>query len=47
MDLVLHFDTPAMVANGDLDSSTEFLVLNALDYDGNAYAGEDAVRAVH
>lgn len=45
-DLVVHFEVQALVDNGDLDSSTEFLVLNAMDYDGGAYAGEDAVRVV-
>jgi hypothetical protein len=47
LDLILHFNTPALVENGDLGSASEALVLNIEDYDGNAYRGEDAVRAVH
>lgn len=46
LDLILHFSTPDLVANGDLHSATEGLVLNIMDFDGNAYRGEDAVRAV-
>lgn len=47
LDLILHFSTPELVANGDLGPASEALVLNIEDYDGTAYRGEDAVRPVH
>ena len=46
MDLVLHFETQALVSNGDLNSSTTQIILNGLDALGIPYQGSDAVTIV-
>ncbi len=46
LDLVLHFNTPALVANGDLDAGTTQLILNGLTTESTAVQGRDVVRIV-
>lgn len=46
LDLVLHFERSALIANGDLTSSTGTLVLRGRTADGTAARGEDAVRVI-
>jgi len=46
LDLVLHFETQALVRNSDLDASTTELILNGLTTDGPAVQGRDVVRIV-
>ena len=46
LDLVLHFEVQALVANGDLDAGTTFLVLNGATSDGGPLRAADAVRIV-
>jgi hypothetical protein len=46
-DLVLHFDVPAMVANGDLTPTTTYLVLRGFLQNGcTNFLGQDAVNVV-
>lgn len=44
VDLVLHFEVPALVSNGDLDVDTTELVLNGATADGTTVQGVDSVR---
>jgi hypothetical protein len=46
LDLVLHFEVPALVANGDLDSTTTQLVLNGSTVDGIPVRSSDTVQIV-
>lgn len=43
-DLLLHFDIPAIAANGDLAATTSLLVLQGTSSGGQAVRGTDAVR---
>ena len=46
LDLMLHFETQALVANGDLSSSTTQLCLNGQTFEGIGVHGCDAVRVL-
>ena len=46
LDLVLHFDVPTLVANGDLDAESTYLILNGTTRDGAPLRAADAVRIV-
>lgn len=46
LDLILHFGTQALVANGDLDANTTELILNGETAGGQLIQGKDAVRVV-
>ena len=46
LDLVLHFETKALVANGDLDSATTELLLNGETTGRQAIQDSDSVRIV-
>ncbi len=46
LDMILHFDTQALVANGDLTTGTTELILNGEQFDGTPIKGSDAVRVV-
>ncbi|MGH7674853.1 MAG: hypothetical protein ACREMV_06220, partial [Gemmatimonadales bacterium] len=46
LDLVLHFETRALVTNGDLTAGTTELILNGLTTEGTAVKGHDVVRIV-
>jgi len=46
LDLVLHFDLRALLANGDLDENTTVLILNGLTMGGVPFRGDDTVRIV-
>jgi len=46
LDLVLHFETQALVSSGDLGAGTIELILNGLTTEGTAVQGRDAVRVV-
>lgn len=46
VDLVLHFERPVLMANGDLDAATTRLVLRGRLEDGRRIRGEDAVRVI-
>jgi len=46
LDLVLHFETQALVSNFDLDAGTTELILNGLTAAGAAVQGRDVVRIV-
>ncbi len=41
LDLILHFDTQALVGNGDLDANTTELILNGETTGGQAIQGRD------
>lgn len=43
LDLVLHFSTPDLVANGDLSKDTQTLVLRGQTFGGEPFQGSDAV----
>src|SRR5690606_25202497 len=45
-DLVLHFSTPSLVANGDLTSASTELVLRGATKNGVAFVGSDTIRVV-
>ena len=46
LDLILHFDTQALVGNGDLDASTTELILNGENTGGQQIQGSDSVNIV-
>ena len=46
LDLILHFETQALVANGDLDASSTELILNGETTGGLVIQGSDAVNIV-
>ena len=46
LDLILHFDTQALVGNGDLDANTTELILNGETTGGQAIQGSDSVNIV-
>lgn len=46
IDMILHFGTQALVANGDVDASTTQLVLNGKTMGGTPIQGSDAVNIV-
>ena len=46
LDLILHFDTQALVGNGDLDASSTELILNGETTGGQAIQGGDSVNIV-
>ena len=45
-DLMLHFEVPALVDNGDLDGTSTELVLNGETADDTPVQGSDSVRIV-
>lgn len=46
LDLILHFDTQALVGNGDLDAGTTELILNGDTTGGQPIQGSDSVNIV-
>lgn len=46
LDLVMHFDTQALVANGDLDANTTELILNGVTTGGEVIHGSDTATIV-
>lgn len=46
LDLVLHFEIPALVASGDLGAGTTFLRLSGSTLDGMAIQGADSITVV-
>ena len=46
LDLILHFETRALVDNGDLDGSTTELILNGKTSGDQAIKGSDSVNIV-
>lgn len=46
LDLMLHFDTRALVGNGDLHAGTTVLVVNGETWDGTPIHGSDTVRLI-
>jgi len=46
LDLVLHFEVQALVANGDVNEYTTLLILNGATMTGVPIRGEDTVRIV-
>jgi hypothetical protein len=46
LDMILHFETQAIVAAGDLHEGTTSLIVNGFTTDDVALAGTDAVRVV-
>lgn len=46
LDLMLHFDLAALLANGDLDATTEQLCLTGEVEDGTRFKGCDSVRVI-
>ena len=46
LDLILHFDTQALVENGDLDENTTELILNGKTFGGQEIQGSDSVNIV-
>ena len=46
LDMILHFDTQALVANGDLTTGTTALILNGKNLAGTPIKGSDAVNIV-
>lgn len=43
-DMVLHFDTPSLVSNGDLSSTTTELFITGKTSGGTSFIGSDAVK---
>ena len=46
LDLILHFDTQALVENGDLDENTTELILNGKTFGGQEIQDSDSVNIV-
>ena len=46
LDMILHFETQAIVAAGDLHEGTTSLIVNGVTLDDVALTGTDAVRVV-
>jgi hypothetical protein len=45
-DLVLHFDTQTLIANGDITATSDVLILTGSTSDGTPFGGSDTVRVV-
>ncbi len=46
LDLILHFDTQALVENGDVDENATELILHGQTTGGQAIPGSDSVNIV-
>jgi hypothetical protein len=46
LDLLMHLEAQALVANGDVDENTTLLILNGGTADGLPIRGSDTVRIV-